>query len=110
MQQNFLSSALESVFIRRGEIFHLILLDFACSNAKSFFILSRARRQNVRTFYPGGAHLLGLRCALLTFELVNVVFRLGRCHTTFYAYKTSLLTRDTSQPSHLWLRNVESFG
>ena len=44
---------------------------------------SRARRQKVSTFYPRGAHLLGLRCALLTFELVNVVFRLGRCHTTF---------------------------
>ena len=56
----------------------------------------RARRQEVRTIYLGGAHLFGLRCALLCFELVKVVLRLGRCHSIFYAYKTSLLTRDTS--------------
>ena len=42
---------------------------------------SRARRQKVRTFYPGGAHLKTKWCALLSFELVKVVLRLGRCHS-----------------------------
>ena len=42
---------------------------------------SRARRQKVRTFYPGGAHLKTKWCALLSFELVKVVLQLGRCHS-----------------------------
>ena len=64
--------------------------------AESFFTYFYNALCSLNPFFGCPYELEDKRCALLCFELVKVVLRLGRCHSIFYAYKTSLLTRDTS--------------